>query len=88
MVDVPCLDYLGDSQKDCPGNKQIIWSKRETTRNMLHCMALEALWQSCHAWITKRIICRVVLAMIDHITWPGGCRSIAPVCGELDSEGE
>ena len=20
--------------------------------------------------------------------WPGGCRSIAPVCGELDSEGE
>ena len=37
-------------------------------RNTRHCMLLEALWQSCHAWMTCRSICRVFLAMTDHIT--------------------
>ena len=68
MVDVPCLDYLWDGQQDCPGDKQIIWGKREITRSIPHCTHLEALWQSCHAWITYWSICRVVLATTDHVT--------------------
>ena len=68
MVDVPCLDYLWDGQKDCPGDGQIKRDKREITRNMPHCMLLGLLWQSCHVWITCRTICRVVLVMTDHIT--------------------
>ena len=35
---------------------------------MQHCMLLEALWQYCHAWITYRSACRVILAMTDHVT--------------------
>ena len=70
MVDVPCLDYLWDSQKDCPGDGQIMWDKREITRNMPHCMLLGLLWQSCHAWITYRIICRVVIVTDkQHYMW-------------------
>ena len=69
IVDVPHLDYLWDGRNDCPGDKQIIWGKREITRNMPHYMLLEALWQSCHAWITCMIVCRVVLVMMtDHVT--------------------
>ena len=69
MVDVPCLDYLRDGQKDCPGDKQIIWGMREIPRNMPLCMILGLLWQSCHAWITYMSICMVVLVMMtDHAT--------------------
>ena len=32
------------------------------------CMPLGPLWQSWHAWITYRSICRVVIATTDHIT--------------------
>ena len=70
MVDMPCLDYLWDGQKDCPRDKQIIGGKREIARNMPHCMLLEALWQYCHAWITYRSACRVILVSTDRIT-PG-----------------
>ena len=52
----------GMVRKDCPENKQIMWSKKELTRSIPHYMLLEALWQPCHAWITHRSICRVVLA--------------------------
>ena len=38
-----------DGQKDCPGDGQIMWDKREITRNMPHCMLLGVLWQSCFA---------------------------------------
>ena len=68
MVDVPHLDHLWDGQKDFPDDKQIMWGKKEITRSIPHCMLLEALGQSCHAWITHRSICRVVLAMTDHVT--------------------
>ena len=70
MVDVPCLDYLCDGQKDFSGDGQIKWHKWEISRNMPHCMLLGVLWQSCHAWNTHKIICRVVI-MTDrpHYTW-------------------
>ena len=68
MVDVPCLDHLWDSQKDFPCDKQIIWSMREIPGNMPLCMPLGPLWQSYHAWITYRRICRVVIATTDHVT--------------------
>ena len=58
----------GEGQKDCPDDKQIMWSKKEITRSIPHHMLLEALWQSCHAWITHRTICRVLLVTTDHIT--------------------
>ena len=32
------------------------------------CMLLEPLWQSCHAWVTYRSICRVVVATTDQVT--------------------
>ena len=33
-------------------------------------MLLGLLWQSCHAWITHRIACRVVIATDEpHYTW-------------------
>ena len=35
---------------------------------MPHYMLLEALWQYYHAWIAYRSICRVILAMKDHVT--------------------
>ena len=31
-------------------------------------MPLGPLWQSCHAWITYRSICRVVVPTTDHVT--------------------
>ena len=68
MADVPCLDHLWDGQNDFPDDKQIMRSKTEITRSIPHYMLLEALWQSCHAWIAHRSICRVLLAMTDHIT--------------------
>ena len=30
-------------------------------------MLLEALWQYCHAWITYRSACRVILVTADHV---------------------
>ena len=78
MVGVPRLDHLWDSQKDCPGEKQIIWSMIEIPGNMPLCIPLGPLWQSCHAWITYRSICRVVAVATDLVTcgttshmWPG-----------------
>ena len=68
MVDVPRLDHLWNGQKDCAEDKQVIWGKKETTRSIPHCMPLEALWQSCHDWITHRSISCVVLVTTDHIT--------------------
>ena len=35
---------------------------------MPRCMPLGPLWQSCHAWITHRSICRVVVVMTDQVT--------------------
>ena len=32
------------------------------------CMPLGPLWQSCHALITYRSICKVFVAMTDHVT--------------------
>ena len=32
------------------------------------CMSLEALWQSCHAWITYRSACRISLVTTDRDT--------------------
>ena len=66
MVDVQRLDHLCDSQKDFPGDKQIIWSLIEIPVNMPLCMPMGCLWQSCHAWITYRRACRVVIVMTDH----------------------
>ena len=31
-------------------------------------MLLGPLWQSCHAWITCRRICRVVIVVTDQVT--------------------
>ena len=67
-VDVPCLHHLWDSQKDCPGKKQIIWSMCKIPGNMPLCMPLGPLWQSCHAWITYKSICRVVVNDKQHCT--------------------
>ena len=39
-----------------------------TPRTMPLCMLLGLLWQSFHAWITYRSICRVILATPDHVT--------------------
>ena len=33
------------------------------------CMLLGPLWQSRHAWITYRNICRVVVATTDQVTY-------------------
>ena len=80
LADVPCLDNLWDCQKDCPDDKQIMWSKKAITRSIPHYMLLAALWQSCHAWITYRSVCRVVIATKDNVTpvtisyvQPGAC---------------
>ena len=43
-------------------------AKGEVPRNMPICMILGLLWQSCHAWITYRSICRVVVAATDQVT--------------------
>ena len=43
MTEVPRLDHLSDYQKDYPGDKQIMWSKKAITRSILHYMILEAL---------------------------------------------
>ena len=67
MVDVPRLDNLWDGQNDCSDDKQIMWSKKEITRGIPHCMLLEVLWQSCLAWITHRIVCRVIPVTTDYI---------------------
>ena len=32
------------------------------------CMLLGPLWQSCHAWVTYRSVCRVVIATTDQVT--------------------
>ena len=61
-------ENLWDSQKDCPGHKQIVWSMIEIPGNIPLCMPLGHFWQSCHDWITYRSVCRVVIAMIDHVT--------------------
>ena len=68
MADVPCLDHLWDSQKEGPDNGQIRWHKWEVPRIMPISMLLGPLWQSCHAWISYRSICRVVIAMTDQVT--------------------
>ena len=68
MADVPRLDHLWDCQKGCPDDKQIMWSKVAIARSTPHYMLLEALWQSCHAWITHRSVCRVLLATTANIT--------------------
>ena len=68
MADVPCLHHLCDGWKKCPDDRQIRWHKWEVPRNMPICMLLGPLLQSCHAWITHRIVCRVVLVMTDQVT--------------------
>ena len=75
MVDVSCLDHLWDGQKDCPEDEQIILGMIEIPGNMPLCMPLVPVWQSCHAWITHRCICGVVIATTDHVT----CRTISHV---------
>ena len=87
MVDVPCLDYLWDGQMDCPGNGQIRWDKREITRNMPHCILLGLLWQSCHGWITCRIICRVVI-VTDRTHYMWNYLSCATESCTMDRNGE
>ena len=68
MADVPCLHHLWDGQKDCPDVGQIRWHKLGVPRNMPICMLLGPLWQSCHAWVTHRSICTVVIVMTDQGT--------------------
>ena len=68
MVDVPCLDYLWDSKKDFPDDGLIRWYQWEIPRTMPLCMLLGPLWQACHASITYRSVCWVVLAMTDQVT--------------------
>ena len=81
MVDVPCLDHLWDSQKDCPGDMQIIGSMIEIPGNMPLCMLLGPLWQSCHSWITYRSIFSVVIVTTDHITC-GMTSHVQPGCAQ------
>ena len=59
---------------------EISWHKWEVPRNMPICVLLGPLWQSCHAWITYRSICRVVIVTADQVT----CQTISPV--QLDKE--
>ena len=68
MADVPCLDHLWDGWKECPDDGQTRWHKWEVSRSMPICMLLGPLWQSCHAWITHRSVCRVVIVMTDQVT--------------------
>ena len=68
MADVPCLDHLWDGQKYCPDDGQIKWHRWQIPRIMPLFMFLELLQQSCHAWITYRSICRVVVVTTDQVT--------------------
>ena len=68
MADVTCLDHLWDGRKECTDDGQIGWHKLEVPRNMPTCMLLGPLWQSRHAWITYRSVCRVVVAITDQVT--------------------
>ena len=64
MADVPCMGWSEELSDD----GKIRWHKWEAPRNMPIYMLLGPLWQFCHAWITYRIICRVVVAMTDQVT--------------------
>ena len=81
MADEPRLNHLWDGQKDCPDIGQIRWHMLEVPRNMPVCMLLGPLWQSCHACVTYRSVCRDVIVMTDRIK-PGTTSHMQLGCGQ------